>query len=73
MTDPMDRQVGGNHYKDMPIQPAEYNRANDEYLGWFEQNIIKYVSRHKFKNGIEDILKAQHYIDMILKEYEEEL
>ena len=45
-----DTQEGGNHYKDMEIQPTEYNQRNK--LGWCEGNIIKYVSRHKNKNGL---------------------
>ena len=45
-------QEGGNHYKDMPIQPVEYIHANK--LGYFEGCVIKYVSRWQKKNGIED-------------------
>ncbi len=60
-------QVGGTHYV-LPIQPIEYIRAND--LDFFQGNIIKYVTRYKDKNGIEDLRKAKHYIDMII-EYEQ--
>ena len=59
-------QVGGTHYKDMPIQPIEYIMKNG--LGYLEGNVIKYVSRHTKKNGVEDIDKAIHYLNLI-KEY----
>lgn len=58
-------QEGGNHYKDMPIQPVEYIHANK--LGYFEGCVIKYVSRWKKKNGIEDLKKARHFIDLLIE------
>ena len=58
-------QVGGSHYKDLKIQPTEYILANN--LGFLEGNVIKYVTRYKHKNGVEDIDKAIHYLQ-ILKE-----
>jgi len=60
------RQEGGNHYK-MPIEPIEFIIKND--LGFREGNVIKYVCRHKAKNGAEDIRKAIHYLEMILEDY----
>ena len=60
-------QVGGSHY-DMPISPLEYITKNN--LGFCEGNIIKYVSRYKHKNGVEDLKKARHYIDILIKENE---
>ena len=53
---PLDTQEGGTHYKDMKIQPAEFIHANN--IGYFEGNVIKYVSRWRNKNGIEDLKKA---------------
>lgn len=61
----LDTQEGGNHYKDMAIQPVEYIVKNN--LGYLEGNVIKYVSRHQAKNGEEDIKKAIHYLQMILE------
>ena len=58
-------QVGGTHYEKMKIQPAEYIHANK--LDFFEGNVIKYVTRHRYKNGLEDIKKAIDYCKMILK------
>ena len=58
-------QVGGNHYKDLPIQPVEYIHANA--LGYFEGNVVKYVSRWRKKNGIADLEKAKHYIELLIE------
>lgn len=62
-----DVQVGGNHYKTLPIQPYEFIHRNN--IPWLEANVIKYVTRHRFKNGMEDLLKAKHYIDLAIEEY----
>lgn len=61
----LDKQVSGNHYKDLPIQPVEYIHANA--LGYFEGNVIKYVSRWRKKNGIADLEKAKHYIELLIQ------
>ena len=63
----LDVQVGGGHYKDMKIQPVEFCHANK--MGGIESAVVKYVSRHRFKNGIEDINKAIHLLE-ILKQLE---
>ena len=61
----LDKQTGGNHYKHFIIQPIEYTMKNG--LGFIEGNIIKYVSRHKLKNGAEDIQKVKHYAELLLE------
>lgn len=61
----LDRQVGGGHYKDMAIQPVEYIHRNG--LGFCEGAVIKYVSRHKSKNGAQDIEKAIHFLHLLLE------
>jgi hypothetical protein len=61
----IDVQEGGNHYKDMKIQPIEYIHANN--LDYLAGNVVKYISRHKKKNGIEDVKKAIHYCQLILE------
>ena len=61
----LNKQVGGGHYKDLPIQPVEFIHANG--IGFLEGNIIKYIVRHKSKNGKDDILKAIHYCEMLLE------
>lgn len=66
----LDTQVGGRHYKDMVIQPAEFIHKND--LGFIVGCIIKNVCRYKFKNGREDLLKAKHFLEMLIEaEYPE--
>ena len=59
-----EKQVGGIHYKDMAIQPIDFIMGNN--LNYAEGNVIKYISRHKVKNGAEDIRKAIHYCEFIL-------
>ena len=60
-----DIQVAGSHYKSKAIQPWDYIAAND--LGYFEGNIVKYVSRWKDKGGIDDLNKARHYLDKLIE------
>jgi hypothetical protein len=61
----LDKQVAGNHYKDLPIQPVQYIHANA--LGYFEGNVVKYISRWRKKNGIADLEKAKHYIELLIE------
>jgi len=63
-----DIQIGGSHYKHLAIQPADF--IHDNRIPWLEGNVIKYVVRHRDKNGLEDLKKARHYLDMLIeKEY----
>ena len=57
------KQVGGDHYKKMAIQPAEF--INKNKLLFAEGNAIKYICRHSEKGGIQDIDKAIHYLEMV--------
>ena len=61
----LSKQVGGDHYKDKKIQPIEYIHANN--LGFCVGNVIKYVTRYKDKNGIADLEKAKHYIELLIE------
>ena len=65
MTKALKKQVGGTHYKQMSIQPAEFIYMND--IGFFEGNVVKYVSRWRDKGGIADLEKAKHYIDLLIE------
>jgi hypothetical protein len=65
MNSALDTQVGGNHYKDMPIQPMEYSMANG--LDACQHTIIKYVTRFRQKGGIQDLEKARHTLDMLIE------
>lgn len=60
-----DTQVGGSHYKEFKIQPSVF--INENKLLFAEGNAIKYICRHVNKGGKEDLLKAKHYIDMIIE------
>ena len=59
------KQIGGSHYKDMKVQPAQF--INDNKLLFAEGNAIKYICRHKHKGEVQDLEKAKHYIDMIIE------
>ena len=58
-------QQGGEHYKKYAIQPTEFIHANN--VGFIEGNVIKYVLRHRDKNGLEDLKKAKHYIELLME------
>ncbi|MCA3173723.1 MAG: DUF3310 domain-containing protein [Burkholderiales bacterium] len=58
-------QVGGSHYTAKSVQPWDYIASNN--LGYFEGNIVKYVSRWRDKGGIEDLRKARHYLDKLIE------
>lgn len=61
---PLDKQVGGDHYKDLTIQPVEYIHANN--ISFIEGSVIKYVTRWRNKNGIADLEKAKHFIELLI-------
>ena len=63
--DSLEKQVGGNHYSKMKIQPAEF--INENKILFAEGNAIKYICRHSAKGKEEDIKKAIHYLEMILE------
>ena len=58
----LNKQVGGNHYKIMAMQPMEF--ALKYNLNAIDTKILKYTSRHKFKNGVEDIDKVSHTCEL---------
>lgn len=69
-TPPSSLQIGGTHYKKYPIQPAVFLQRNR--VPFCEANAIKYLLRHRNKGGKEDLLKAKHYIDILIEmEYPE--
>ena len=61
----LDRQVSGNHYKKMTIQPLEYALENG--LGICEHAVVKYVSRWRDKGGVDDLRKAIHYCEILIE------
>ena len=67
--DPLTAQVGGDHYKNLVIQPVEYITANN--LSYLQGSVIKYVTRYQDKNGIEDLQKDIHFVKMMIQEEED--
>lgn len=59
-----DQQVGGTHYL-RAIQPWDFIAANN--IGFFEGNVIKYVTRWRDKAGVDDLKKARHYLDKLIE------
>ena len=63
--EPSNTQIGGNHYQQLAIQPVEYIHKNN--LSYNQGNVVKYITRYKDKNGLQDLQKAKHYIDLIIQ------
>lgn len=61
------KQVGGDHYKNQPIQAWDYIHSNG--IGFLAGNVIKYVSRFENKGGLQDLEKALHYLEKLREEY----
>lgn len=61
----LETQVAGSHYKNKAIQPVQYIHANG--IGFFEGNVIKYVTRWRDKGGVADLNKAKHYIELLIE------
>ena len=61
----LDKQHGGDHYKNKAMQPVELWAALN--LNGFQASIVKYITRHKEKNGAEDIDKAEHFFDLMIE------
>lgn len=61
----LEKQTGGNHYKKCSIQPIEYIHANN--LPFIEGNVVKYITRWRDKNGIEDLKKVIHYVELLIE------
>lgn len=66
MTRAIDTQVGGDHYKNLPIQPVIFCQRNK--LSACESSVVKYVCRHRSKNGRKDLEKAIHYLQILIEE-----
>ena len=58
-----DKQIGGDHYRKYAIEPIEFITKNN--IPFIEGNVIKYVLRWRDKNGIQDLDKAIHYIELL--------
>lgn len=62
---PLATQVGGSHYKKYKIQPIEFCQLNG--LNQCESNVVKYITRWRDKDGLQDLLKAKHMIDLLIE------
>lgn len=62
--DPFAVQVGGDHYKRFPIQPMEYIEKNQ--LPFADGCVVKYITRWRYKGGLEDLRKAKHFIELLI-------
>jgi len=60
-----EEQVAGGHYKGYAIQPVEFLQRNQ--FNYCESAAIKYLCRHREKNGAEDVKKAIHYLELLLE------
>jgi hypothetical protein len=69
MSEALERQIGGNHYREMAIQPAEFIHKNG--IGFLLGNAIKYACRYgknaSVPNGLEDLEKSRHYLDLMIE------
>ena len=66
----LDSQVGGAHYKDMPVQPWEALEAwltPAEYRGYHKGVAISYLAREQSKGGMQDIQKAVHHLQRLIE------
>ena len=61
----LDVQIGGDHYKTMAIQPVEFITKNS--LGFLEGSIIKRICRWRTKDGIKDLNKIKHEVDLLIQ------
>ena len=61
----LERQVSGEHYKSLKIQPIEFIHANG--IPFAEGSVIKYVTRWRDKGGIADLEKAKHFLELLIE------
>ena len=62
------QQVGGTHYTDMTIEPIQYIMAND--MCFNSGSVLKYISRFRRKNGLEDLYKARTFLEFLINDVE---
>ena len=62
---PLAKQVSGDHYKNMAIQPIEFIHANN--IPFAEGCAIKYLTRWRSKGGVADLEKAKHFIELLIE------
>lgn len=71
--DPKDSVTEPLHYKNLAIDTLELmsvNFSDEAYMGFLEGNVLKYVMRYKMKNGMQDLRKAQYYLELLINRQE---
>lgn len=61
----LEKQVSGDHYKSLKMQPIEFIHANG--IPFAEGSVIKYVTRWRDKGGIADLEKAKHFLEILIE------
>lgn len=54
------------------IKIIEDQLTYEEYRGYIKGQVIKYITRERYKNGLEDLKKARWYLDRLIKKMENE-
>lgn len=69
----IDNSISPYHYKQGGIETLDYLEAKltpEEFQGFCKANILKYLSREKLKNGLQDIKKCTIYLERLIKSRE---
>ena len=67
-------KINPMHYKVGGIETIDYIRSKmtpEAFEGYLQGNVIKYISRYRNKNGLEDLHKAEWYLTRLIKEVQE--
>ena len=67
-----DTQVGGSHYKDKGSSMQPWAIIDAWGLDFYAGNVLKYILRHQYKDGVEDLKKARHYLDRMIEKAEDQ-
>ncbi len=72
-TSPDNRQVGGDHYKRMKVQPwaaLDDWLTSDQKVGYYLGSAVAYLARFNSegvgKGGVQDVKKAKHYLEKLI-------
>ena len=69
MDDKMKSAINPKHYNTGDTDVIDFSFTHK--LGFAEGNVVKYIDRHREKNGLEDLYKAKEYLDRLIKHIEE--
>lgn len=71
-TSTLTRQVGGDHYKKQGATMQPWAIIDAWGLDFYAGNVLKYILRHQYKDGVEDLKKARHYLDRMIEKAEDQ-